>query len=74
MPTLSFGEFIKQNRKSRHLTQNEISVLAGTTEAHVSRVENGQREPTLGLALRLCDAIGVDINDYVELTKEPTLK
>ena len=74
MPTLSFGEFIKSKRKECDLTQKQVCVLAGTAESHVSRIENGTREPTLSLAIRLCDALGADINEYVSLTKEHTLR
>lgn len=74
MSSLSFGEYIKRSRKSRDMTQDQIASLAGTTKGHISKIEKGTREPTLGLAIRLCDAIGVDINEYVALIKEPTLR
>lgn len=69
----SFGEFVKAGRKDHDLSQKEVSQLAGTTEAHLSRIENGQREPTLGLSIRICEAIGIDINDFVKQTRDPTL-
>ena len=68
----AFGEFIKHERKSKNLSQKEVGQLSGTTEAHVCRIENGLREPTLGLAIRLCESLSVDINDFVKQTKDPT--
>lgn len=77
----AFGDFVKAHRLDRGLTQQELSDIAGTTKTHVCRLENGQREPSLGLALRLCEALGADINEFaypaaqiiLEEAEDPTL-
>lgn len=60
----SFGQFIQARRTQLNLTQDEVAVRAGTTQGYLSKVEKGQREPTLTLALKLCEVLGLDINDY----------
>ena len=64
-PIQSFGEFIRARRVSLCLTQHEVAVLAKTTQGYVCKIENGSREPTLNVALQICDALGLDINDFI---------
>ena len=47
------------------MSQQELAQRANTKQGTISKIENGEREPTLGLALRICDALGADINDYI---------
>jgi transcriptional regulator with XRE-family HTH domain len=63
-PVQSFGEFIKARRLQLNLTQYEVAAKAGTTQGFVSKVEAGEREPTVTLALKICDVLGLDINDF----------
>jgi transcriptional regulator with XRE-family HTH domain len=63
-PVLSFGEFIKSRRLQLNLTQHEVASMAGTTQGFVSKVETGEQEPTVTLALKICDVLGLDINDF----------
>ena len=60
-----FGKFIQSKRESKNMSQQEVALKANTKQGTISKIENGVREPTLGLALRICDALGVDINEYL---------
>lgn len=62
---LTFGEFIRNARTTRGLTQQEVAVRANVEQAYLSKVERGVREPSLGIALRICQALNLDINDFV---------
>ena len=61
---LTFGDFIRTARLSKNLTQHEVAALADVEQAYLSKVELGKREPSLSIALRLCDALNLDINDF----------
>ena len=63
---LTFGDFIKNARLSKSMTQHEVATIAKVEQAYLSKVERGAREPSLSIALRLCDALGLDINDYAK--------
>ena len=63
-PVQSFGEFIKLRRIQLQLTQIEVADKAGTTQGYLCKVENGVREPTITLALKICDALNLNINDF----------
>lgn len=61
---LTFGDFIRTARLAKNLTQHEVAALANVEQAYLSKVELGKREPSLSIALRLCDALKLDINDF----------
>ena len=61
----TFGAFVKAARTEKKLYQREVSVKAGITDSHLSRIEKGEREPTLEVALNICKALGVDINEFI---------
>lgn len=63
-PVQAFGEFIKIKRLQLNLTQFEVASRAGTTQGYLSKVEKGTKEPTITLALKLCDVLGLNINDF----------
>ena len=63
---VTFGEFIKDARIRLGLTQSEVGFKASVNQTFVGKVQRGEREPTLNVAIRLCDALGLDINDFVK--------
>lgn len=48
-------------RKSLHLTQKELSGRAGITQADISRIENGTRNPSLDMLKRLAKGMGMKL-------------
>jgi transcriptional regulator with XRE-family HTH domain len=63
-PVQKFGEFIKLRRLQLNLTQYEVATKAGTTQGYLCKVENGMREPTITLALKICEVLNLNINDF----------
>ena len=57
MTELEFGERLKQYRKARGLTQQELADLVGVSRQTISSIETGQFNPTAKLALVLCIAL-----------------
>lgn len=66
---LTFGEFIKNAREAKGLLQREVAVRANVEQAYISKVERGEREPSLTNAIKICQALHIDINDFVYQTK-----
>lgn len=56
-----FGARLAHVRKERGLTQQGLADLAGCHWITISRVERGKFEVTAERAVRLCDALDVDI-------------
>src|SRR6185436_6107541 len=57
----TFGELLKYLRKRAQLTQRELAIAVGYSEAHVSRLEKNQRLPDLATTAALViPALGLD--------------
>lgn len=61
-----FGDFVYATRMERGLLQREVAKRAGLTQAYLSKVELGKCDPTLTVALRICEVLEVDINEFVK--------
>ena len=48
-------------RKSQNLTQQDLSDRTGITQADISRIENGTRNPSLAMLKRLAEGLGMQI-------------
>lgn len=46
-------------RKQQHLTQKELAERTGITQADISRIENGTRNPSLEMIKRLAKGMGM---------------
>ena len=46
-------------RKSRNMTQKDLSEATGITQADISRIENGTRNPSLKMVKRLAAGMGM---------------
>ncbi|HCA21119.1 MAG TPA: transcriptional regulator [Lachnospiraceae bacterium] len=56
-PELEIKRAILEARIRSGLTQNELSEKTGISQADISRLENGTRNPSLALLKRLADAM-----------------
>lgn len=54
-----FGANLRRWRLSRELTQERLAFRSGVGTGQISRMERGVREPLVGTAVRLADALGV---------------
>lgn len=48
-------------RVSQNLTQKELSARTGITQADISRIENGTRNPSLDMVKRLANGLGMQL-------------
>ena len=46
-------------RKSQNMTQKDLSAATGITQADISRIENGTRNPSLEMVNRLAAGMGM---------------
>lgn len=64
----SFGELLKYLRRREHLTQLELSIVVGYSEAQISRLEKNQRLPDL-MAVKALFIPALHLENEPELTK-----
>src|SRR4051812_15547918 len=58
---------IEHARRSRGLTQVELAVRSGTSQAALSAYERGLKSPTLKVASRILEATGHELNLRVHI-------
>lgn len=55
------GEAIKQARKQKNLTQDQLAEIMGVKKAQISRIERGHN-PTLNTITRAFNALGMKVS------------
>lgn len=55
----TFGRNVRQARKDKGWTQEQLAFEAGVKRAYLSEVENGQRNVSLDVVEKLAKALGV---------------
>lgn len=68
-PYLDLGNKVLALRLEREWSQAELAKRAGTRQANISRIENGQANPTLKVIQNLANAFGVELS--VEFGRAP---
>ena len=63
---VKIGNFLKELRKKKGKTQEEIAELFGVSSRSVSRWENGNTMPELGILVELADYYDVDIRELID--------
>ena len=48
-------------RNSQHITQKELAAKTGITQADISRIENGTRNPSLAMMKRIAEGLGMQL-------------
>lgn len=59
------GAFIAKCRKQKKLTQVELADILSVSDKSVSKWENGRCMPDLSLFPKLCETLGITINDLM---------
>lgn len=65
------GAKIRRARRDRDMTLEALADASGTSVAHLSRLESGERQPSLDGLLRLAFGLGVPLGELFEEPEEP---
>ena len=63
---LGFGEFIRDRRDSLGIYQQDIASKLGISQVYYSQIERGHRNVDLVLALKICQVLKLDLNDFIK--------
>jgi transcriptional regulator with XRE-family HTH domain len=58
----AFGDRVRSIREQADLTLDQISKLSGVSRAMLSKVERGEKSPTIGVAKRIAHALGTSFS------------
>ncbi len=61
------GQAIKQARRERNLTQQQLGDLVGVQKAQISKIENSVKNARFETILKVFAALGAKVNFNVEL-------
>ncbi len=64
-PFKKFGEKVKQLRKERDLTQEELATRIGVSAAYIGFIEQKQRTPSMKTADKIARALRVSLKDLL---------
>jgi len=71
---IDFGKKLKELRKSKGLTQEELYFKSGISRSHIGMIEKGKRDITLSAIFKLSRALEVPLQslfDFDSLEKYP---
>ena len=63
---IKIGDFLRNLRNEKDLTQEELAEKFGVSSRSVSRWENGNTMPELGILVELAEFYGVDIKEIID--------
>ena len=61
----AIGSRIRQYRKGRGMTQEDLAFQIKTTTAYISYIERGLKKPSLEKLVVIADVLQVTINDFI---------
>lgn len=68
----SFAKRLKELRKAKGLTLEQLGNDIGTTRATLSNFENEKKKPSLDMVIKIADYFQVSIDYLVGRTDDPT--
>jgi putative transcriptional regulator len=61
------GELLRTGRTTLGLTQQAVAESVGVRSSYVSLLENGRRKPSLNVAVRIADIIGIERDQFLSI-------
>lgn len=65
MDQIKIGKFIAERRKLHSMTQMQLAEKMGVSDRAVSKWETGKSMPDSSIMLRLCEVLGISVNDLL---------
>ena len=74
---LAFGFRLNSIRRAKGMTSEQLSELCGVDNTHIRHIECGNRSPSIGLLVKICNVFQVSpyyfLQDSIKLGKEETI-
>lgn len=67
---LAFGRNVKAARLKANMTQTDLADRCGIRQHHLSQIENGQLNLTLGTMARIAKALGSDVSTMLHVAND----
>lgn len=67
---MNIGERIRELRERAGYTQNQLANWAGISQTHLRRVELGMADITVGHLQLVCDALGITLKEFFNVSDD----
>ena len=67
---MKLGEKIKQLRKSKGVSQEELAGMLKINRNYLSRIETGKSEPTSSILKNIAEIFGIDLNSLLDIIND----
>ena len=64
---ITFGEYIREAREVRGLTQSDVATLLNITQSYYSLIENGKKNVDLVLAIKICKELKINMKKFMQM-------
>ena len=61
-----FGKLMRDRRKEKKITQEQLAELVGISTTYLRETEHGNHSITWKIWLKICMALQIDVNDLIE--------
>ena len=62
---IAFGRRVREVRKAKGISQERLAEMAGIDRSYMGNIERGEKNITLKKAYEICDALELDIKDFI---------
>lgn len=66
----AFGQVLKDSREAVGLSQEALAYAIDSHATHISRLENGHKQPTLTTIFKIAEKLGMEPDELIRSTKE----
>lgn len=67
---MKLGEKIKQLRKNKGISQEELAIMLKINRNYLSRIETGKSEPTSTILKHIAEIFKIDLNSLLEIKND----
>ncbi len=60
------GQFLKERRTLKGYSYRELGKLADVSHQHIKDIEDGKKEPTFSLLMKVINALMVDAGEFLK--------
>ncbi len=65
-PDSSLGSRLREKRRERSLTQDQLAAASGVSQVMIAKTEQGKRQPRLPVLLQLANALDISLSELVD--------
>ena len=65
MDYVVFGENVRKYRKIANMTQESLAEMCDCSIGHIGHIENGNNKPSLDIAVKIANSLGVTIDQLM---------